>query len=170
MLLKTLTIPIVGIVIAGVRSVVLFTKEVKMQETHRQNITNPGIWVRGLYMVLFALAYSIAEAVIVLLCIYQFFSVLITGDRNPHVLRFSKNVSVYILEILEFETFNSELYPFPLSPWPDEAIDEDWKNDEAPVEEVDAMEDASEPGLDEEQPAADIAQKDEGGAPDTDKH
>jgi hypothetical protein len=52
--------------------------------------------------------------------IFQFLAVLVTGRANEPLLQFGKNLSVYILEILEFQTFNTELRPFPFSPWPDE--------------------------------------------------
>jgi hypothetical protein len=80
-------------------------------------------------MLLFAIVYSIAEAIIVLLAIFQFVALLITGQVNELLLRFGKNLSVFMFDILEFQTFNSEIKPFPFSPWPDEEHGGEWLED-----------------------------------------
>jgi len=71
-------------------------------------------------MVLFSIAFSLAKMIIVILVIFQFLSILVTGQANAQLLRLAKNLSVYLLEVLEFQTFNTERHPFPFSPWPDE--------------------------------------------------
>jgi len=77
-----------------------------------------SIWKRALFMVLFAIIYSIVEIVIVLVAVFQFFCVLITGERNRQVLDFGQDLCAYVYEILRFETFNSERLPFPFAEWP----------------------------------------------------
>jgi hypothetical protein len=82
---------------------------------------DPGrgaIWMRALYMVLFAIIYSVTEIVVVLVAVFQFFCVLITGQRNSQVLALGQSLSTYVYEILLFETFNSERLPFPFAAWP----------------------------------------------------
>ena len=64
-----------------------------MKESTRLNITRADIWTRGLYMLLFVLAYNLAEAAIVLTAIFQFFCALITGTVNEPLLQFSKNAT-----------------------------------------------------------------------------
>lgn len=92
-----------------------------MEEQTRENIVDGSIWLRGLHMLLFAVAYNVVEAMLALTAVFQFFSALITGKVNEPLLRFAKNGSLYIQEVLEFLTFNSEIRPFPFSEWPDEA-------------------------------------------------
>jgi hypothetical protein len=93
-------------------------------------------------MLLFAIAYSIAEAVIIFLAIFQSVAVLITGHINEPLLRFGKNLSVFIFDILEFQTFNTELRPFPFSAWPDEEPSGgEWLDDEPTLDDVDIAED-----------------------------
>lgn len=82
-----------------------------------------SIWKRAVFMVLFAIIYSITEIVVVVVAVFQFFCVLITGAKNTRVLELGRDLSVYIYEILLFETFNSERLPFPFSPWPRRAVD-----------------------------------------------
>ena len=97
-----------------------------MKEETRENLVRSEIWIRAFYMVLFAIAYSLAEAIIVLLAIFQFVALLVTGKVNEPLLRFGKNLSVFMFDILEFQTFNSEFRPFPFSPWPDEEHGGEW--------------------------------------------
>ena len=97
-----------------------------MKENTRENLVRRDIWIRALYMLLFATVYSVAEAIIVLLAIFQFVALLITGQVNELLLRFGKNLSVFMFDILEFQTFNSEIKPFPFSPWPDEEHGGEW--------------------------------------------
>jgi len=91
-----------------------------MKESTRQGLVSSDIWIRALYMVLFAIAFGIARFIIGFLVIFQFFAVLFTRRVNEPLLQFGKNLSIYISEILEFQTFNTEEHPFPFSPWPDE--------------------------------------------------
>ncbi len=91
-----------------------------MEESTRERLIRGDIWVRALYMVLFAIAFGLTRVIIVFVVIFQFLSVLFTGRANEPLLQFGKNLSVFIFEILEFQTFNTEQRPFPFSPWPDE--------------------------------------------------
>jgi hypothetical protein len=121
-----------------------------MEESTRERLIRGDIWVRALYMVLFGIAFGLTRVIIVFVVLIQFVTVLFTGRANEPLLQFGKNLSVFILEILEFQTFNSELRPFPFSPWPDEepggeewvdgSFFDDTVEDEIPeVEEVPAV-------------------------------
>lgn len=101
-----------------------------MDESTRERLVDGNIWLRGLHMLIFLIAYNIAEIIIVLLAVFQFICALITGRANEPLLRFGKNLSVYVEDIFEFLTFNSEVRPFPFEPWPDEdAGGDSWRND-----------------------------------------
>lgn len=91
-----------------------------MEGRTRENMVDGSIWTRGLHMVLFAVAYNVAEAMLALTAIFQFFSALITGKVNEPLLQFAKNAALYVQEVMEFLTFNSEIRPFPFTPWPSE--------------------------------------------------
>lgn len=75
-------------------------------------------WIRALYVILFAVIYSVAEIVIVAVVVVQFGFVLISGDRNQKLLDFGAGLSKFIYQILQYVTFNSEDKPFPFSDWP----------------------------------------------------
>lgn len=147
-----------------------------MKEETRERLVDSSIWLRGLYMVFFAIAYNIAELIIALLAIFQFFAVLITGRVNEVFLQFGNNLSVYAFDILQFVTFNSEDRPFPFSPWPDEAPGgSEWSNEsdvvEAEFEEVvDDKTDAADEGDGEDDESGESAQEESAPEkPDTDK-
>ncbi len=91
-----------------------------MEESTRERLIRGDIWVRALYMVLFGIAFGLTRVIIVFVVIFQFVTILFTGRTNEPLLQFGKNLSVFIFEILEFQTFNTEQRPFPFSPWPDE--------------------------------------------------
>lgn len=91
-----------------------------MEEQMRQRLSSRDIWMRALYMVLFAIAYGIAETIIFFLVVVQFFVILLTRSANEPLLGFGKNLSMYVYQILQFQTFNTETHPFPFSNWPDE--------------------------------------------------
>jgi hypothetical protein len=115
-----------------------------MKESTREHVVDGNIWLRGLNMILFLIAYNIAEVIIVFLAFFQFITVLFTGRVNEHVLQFGKNLSVYAFEIFEFLTFNTDVRPFPFLPWPDEAPGgEDWLDDEIGEDETSETEAAA---------------------------
>ncbi|MCH7742290.1 MAG: DUF4389 domain-containing protein [Proteobacteria bacterium] len=126
-----------------------------MKERTRQSLVSSDIWFRLLYMLLFAIAFGIARFILGFLVIFQFFTVLFTREVNEPLLQFGKNLSIYVYEILEFQTFNTELHPFPFSPWPDEEPGgEEWLGDTDSGGDADAEEDGA------DDPVEDSADKD----------
>ncbi|MFT7685502.1 MAG: hypothetical protein ACI9FB_000845 [Candidatus Azotimanducaceae bacterium] len=130
-----------------------------MKEETRENLVNPNIWIRALNMVLFMFAYGFAKAIIAFVTLFQFVSILFTGRANEPLLSFGKNLSVFIYEVLEFQTFNTEIRPFPFSSWPDEehgggvwlkgeTVVEDSEGNENLAEEIDHLDDTNEADID----------------------
>ena len=77
-----------------------------------------SIWVRGLYMLLFAVIAHIAELVIGLVMLVQFILKAFTENTNDNLLSFGNQLGRYVLEIVQFLTFNTEDKPFPFNAWP----------------------------------------------------
>lgn len=90
------------------------------REDIKENLAMGETWIRGLYMLLFGLCYSIAEIIIFFISVFQFLAVLFTGSTQPRLLELGRNMSDYVYQIYLFLTFNSEDKPFPFSPWPGE--------------------------------------------------
>ncbi|HIG59407.1 MAG TPA: DUF4389 domain-containing protein [Gammaproteobacteria bacterium] len=114
-----------------------------MKDEVRQSMMSTSTWTRGLYMLLFAFIYSLAEFVVVFICIFQFIVRLVSGDINDRLLAMSRGVCEFILEILQYETFNTDYKPFPFNPWPEiEKVDmsDEVLNEEAEGEVEDVIE------------------------------
>lgn len=88
------------------------------KEELRENLTTRDTWMRGLYMLLFLVFYTLAELVVGAVVVFQFLSRLITGEVNERLLQFGQQLSRYLYDTLRFFTFNSEEKPYPFSPWP----------------------------------------------------
>ena len=94
-----------------------------MAEDYKQNLKENSTWMRGLYIVLFMIIYSVTEIVITLVVIFQFLSVLLTRETNGKLLILGLNLSTYIFQILNYMTFNSNERPYPFSEFPDSVED-----------------------------------------------
>jgi hypothetical protein len=92
-----------------------------MQDEMKQNLRNHTTWSRALYMLLFTVFYGVAEIVIVVVVLFQFLSVLFTGDTNWRLLTLGQNLSTYVYQVMLFLTYNSEERPYPFGDWPDGA-------------------------------------------------
>ncbi len=89
-----------------------------MSNEIQENLKQKSIWMRGLYMILFSLFYSIAEIVLFTSVIVQFFFKLFTGETNPQLLKLGQSIATYIYQIIQFLTFKSEYHVYPLGAWP----------------------------------------------------
>ena len=89
-----------------------------MDNEIKSSLTATDTWMRGLYMLLFTVIYSVTEFVLGLIVVFQFIHVLFSRDTNERLLDFSSDLSVYIYQILQFLTFNSDAKPYPFAVWP----------------------------------------------------
>ncbi|WP_428623579.1 DUF4389 domain-containing protein [Sedimenticola sp.] len=78
--------------------------------------TNP-IWIRGLYMLLFALIHTVAKGVAMAVAAIQFILVLINKEPNDPLRKFGQGLSTYLYDITQFLVFNTEHKPFPFDDW-----------------------------------------------------
>lgn len=84
--------------------------------------TTPGrlpIGLRVLYMVVFAMTFWILTWVLIVTVVAQLILTVLAAQPNPDLLRFSKSLSRYIGQVVEFLTFLTEKPPFPFAAWPD---------------------------------------------------
>lgn len=89
-----------------------------MADSVKQNLTRRETWFRALFVILFALIYSVAEVVLAATVILQFGFVLVSGGRNQKLLEFGDSLCEFIYQILRYVTFNTDERPFPFSDWP----------------------------------------------------
>jgi len=94
-----------------------------MNSEMKSSLTAGDTWTRGLFMLLFVIIYSVTEFVLGAVVFFQFLHVLATREVNERLQEFTTDVSVFIYQILQFLTFNSEVKPYPFAPWPDGPAD-----------------------------------------------
>lgn len=84
----------------------------------KQNLQDGGAWMRLIFMLLFTVIYSVAEVVVVMVVVFQFLCVLVTGRRNAQALSLGGQLSSFVYQILRYLTYNSEERPYPFAEWP----------------------------------------------------
>lgn len=89
-----------------------------MNEEIKQRIQKRENWQRGLFMFFFMFIYGFSNSLVIGILFFQFATLILTGKTNEFLLGFSQSLSIYIHQIINFLTFNSEERPFPFSTWP----------------------------------------------------
>lgn len=89
-----------------------------MSDDLKHHLKERKTWLRGFYMLLFVIIYSIAEILIAAVVIFQFLITLFTGRTNSRLLKLGQSLSTFVYQILLFLTFNSEYHPYPFGAWP----------------------------------------------------
>ncbi|KJS04047.1 MAG: hypothetical protein VR73_15225 [Gammaproteobacteria bacterium BRH_c0] len=79
------------------------------------------LWIRLVYMILFAFLSVVSRFVICLTGLVQFVLVLFSGEDNYRLRSFGNSLSRWTYDAYRFITFNSEQKPFPFMDWPEEA-------------------------------------------------
>jgi hypothetical protein len=77
------------------------------------------LWKRGLFMLLFALIWGVAEIVVLAVALVQFGWVVATGAPNDLLTRFGGSLARFYEAITRFVTFHGEAKPFPFADWPE---------------------------------------------------
>jgi len=96
-------------------------KKTIIKEEVKARLQDTSIWVYFLHLVLYGFAFVLSSWVLFASVVLHFILRLLTGEPNPELQKFAKNLSVYLAEIVQFANFNSDKTPFPLSPWPNAA-------------------------------------------------
>ena len=77
------------------------------------------IWKRGLFMLLFMIAFGIAQALLDLTAIVQFLWLLFASEPNQFLVRFGRSLSLWLADAARFLSCASNEMPFPWKNWPD---------------------------------------------------
>lgn len=89
-----------------------------MSNDVKANLKSSNTWMRGLYMLLFVVLYSLIEIVLGAVVIFQFGHKLLTGKTNLRLLNLAQSLATYIYQIILFLTFKTEEMPYPFEVWP----------------------------------------------------
>lgn len=90
----------------------------------KENAKNVDTWLRGLFIIIFAVIFYVLYIVIWVVVVIQFFTKVLTGSLNEYLSSTSCSLTDYATQILRYITFQSELRPFPFSPWPEQKSDD----------------------------------------------
>lgn len=89
-----------------------------MDEELKKHIREPKTWLRGLYILMFLVFYSVAKIIIFAIVLFQFVLTVITGKTNERLVKLGLSLSTYSYQILTFLTFNTDYHPYPFGEWP----------------------------------------------------
>lgn len=89
-----------------------------MNDNPVTTINQRNIWLRGLFMLLMALAYHVAGTLVLIVAVIQFVMALLTGAPNVRLVLFGRSLGRYFQQLVNFLTFATEQIPFPFSEWP----------------------------------------------------
>jgi len=73
---------------------------------------------RGLFMLLFAIAFGIGHVVLNALAVMQFLWLLFAREPNRHLVGFGQSLAGWLRDTARFMTCASDDRPFPWQPWP----------------------------------------------------
>lgn len=88
-----------------------------IDEAVKNNVKSRNTWLRLFYMLVFALIMAVAEFVLAVVVIVQFFTVLLSGERNEKLLGFGADLSLFVYDIWRYLNFVTEDQPFPFGEW-----------------------------------------------------
>lgn len=78
-----------------------------------------SIWIRLLYMILFVIIFGVVEFVLYLTALVGFIFRLLGKSDHDKIRYVGRCLGMYVKEIADYLTFNSEVRPFPFSDWPE---------------------------------------------------
>jgi|GEM_PF-1088118 len=84
------------------------------------HVREPSAWRRFGIMLLFAPILCCAGFLVGFIALFQFFTVLASGETNPHLAGLGRELARFSKTIMDFLTYNTERAPFPFAPWPAE--------------------------------------------------
>lgn len=83
----------------------------------RVDIARKAPWVRGLHMLILALLFALAEAVLWVATILQFGWILLAGERNERIAGFGEDLADWVARCTRFQTGATEDKPYPWGRW-----------------------------------------------------
>ncbi len=85
-------------------------------ETERRK----GVWMRGLFMIIFLILMNVAATVLAVIAIVQFFWLLFKSERNEGLTSFGFSLGKWFRDVARFQSADTDVKPFPWAEWPSE--------------------------------------------------
>ena len=89
-----------------------------MAKTLKDHVSDPGAWIRLVYIFLFAVIFNLALPVIAFVVAVQFLFRLLSGSVNARLSDFGGQLAAYAQQIVAFLTYHGEDKPYPFASWP----------------------------------------------------
>ena len=89
-----------------------------MDDDTKENLSARGTWMRLVYMVLFAIAFYVAEFILVFVVVIQFLFKLVSGAALQALAQLGQSLGTYVYQIILFMTFKTEDMPYSFAAWP----------------------------------------------------
>ncbi|HBN32189.1 MAG: DUF4389 domain-containing protein [Rhodobacterales bacterium] len=77
----------------------------------------PSIWMRGLFMLIFAVFFGLAETVLLAIAVVQFLWMIFAKEKNQALADFGVSVGKWLSQVAAFQTAATEEKPFPWGKW-----------------------------------------------------
>lgn len=87
-----------------------------MEEQLNERLSQVQIWQRIFLMLLFAVVITLVRWIAWIPILLQLFFVLVSGEKNQHILSFGRGLAIYDYHLLLYLTFGTDVLPFPFSP------------------------------------------------------
>ncbi len=75
--------------------------------------------MRILYVILFCIVFSFMDVILAIIALLQSIISVVSGEPNEALKDFGARLGIYIKQIAEFVSFNTDDMPFPFSDWPE---------------------------------------------------
>ncbi len=89
----------------------------------KEHVVKGSTWLRGFFILLYVMIFWIAKVVAAGIILFQFGTLLFTGQINQRLQPFARSLSLYLYQIAQYLMFNTEEKPFPFNAWPQ--VDDD---------------------------------------------
>ena len=86
-----------------------------------ENIKEPSIWVNFFLKVIYLIFLNFIIPFLGFITLLQLLFNLGSKKPNDNLISFSKKISIYIYQIINFITYSSDERPWPFNPFPDKA-------------------------------------------------
>ena len=94
-----------------------FDDEPMMQKEPGAGDMPENIWMRGLYMILLAVLFGFAEAILGLMALVQFGWMLFAKEKNTFIADVGTDLGRWMAAVVDFQTGRTEDKPFPWDSW-----------------------------------------------------
>ena len=72
-----------------------------------------NVWMRGLFMLIFAILFGLAEMLLIALAVLQFLWLLFSGEKNRFIADTGETLGSWVRDVTLFQTGQSDDKPFP---------------------------------------------------------